>query len=129
QTGWRPIDIDYASVDPTKSCLDKFRIGEVNSTTRPSYTGTPYAGMLNEADGVCDLQEALELTQVNLGSDNGTTDGAKNGAIPTALLADLTNAQELLQMVRGYCYATSTGSDGTGTLLAHPSDATKCNFF
>jgi type IV pilus assembly protein PilY1 len=113
QTGWTPVDIDAPSVEPgTTACVDNFRIGEINSTTegqwasgKPNYTGTPYAGMLPAADGVCDLQEALQLTKVNLGTDNGQTDGVKGGAIPTAFLADKNVARNFVQVIRGYCYA------------------------
>ena len=129
QTGWTPIDFDYDSVDPTKSCLDKFRIGEINSTTRPSYSGPAYAGMLVASDGVCDLHEALEVTNVDLGSDHGTAGGVSGGTIPTALLADVDNAKELVQLVRGFCYATTGHTDGTGSAVRHPAAATDCNYY
>ena len=129
QAGWTPIDFDYPSADPTKGCLDKFRIGEINSSTNPSYAGVPYAGMLPGVDGVCDLQEALEVTTVDLGTDHGTTNGAPGKSIPTAFLNDITNAQEMIQLARGFCYATTTHTDGTGGLVPHPVLPTDCNYF
>ena len=123
QTGWKAVDIDHPSVDPAAGCLDKFHIGEINSTTKPDYTGPPYAGMLPGPDGVCDLQEALELTPVSSlfvdtsgNPDHGTANGVSGGSIPTAFLNDNLNAKEFAQMVRGYCYATDpvTGSFVSG---------------
>ncbi|MFL5428469.1 MAG: hypothetical protein ACJ79M_02540 [Myxococcales bacterium] len=124
QKGWVPVDIDYPSVDPSSGCVDKFHIGEINSTTKPNYAGPKYAGMLPGADGVCDLQETLQLTPVSGlmvdsggSADHGTTNGVSGGSIPTAFLGDLLNAKEMAQMVRGYCYATDAT---TNAFVAHP---------
>lgn len=135
QAGWTPVDFDYDSVDPAKGCPDIFRIGEISNITKPTYPGPPYAGLLPAADGspspdgVCDLQEALEVTTVNLGSDHGTTNGVKGGSIPTAMLNDIDNARALVQLVRGFCYATSTHTDGTGTAVKHPAQPSDCNYY
>jgi type IV pilus assembly protein PilY1 len=123
QTGWAPVDVDYPSVDPSSpTCVDKLHIGEINSTSKPKYSGLPYAGMLPGQDGVCDLQEAFELTKINLGADHGTVEGAPGGPIPTSFLADVTNAKEFTQLVRGFCYAT----DASGNFIARPTPA-QCN--
>lgn len=129
QAGWTPVDFDYPSVDPTKGCVDKFRIGEINSTNQPAYGGPPYAGLLPSPDGVCDLQEALEFTTLNMGTDHGASEGAADGGITAAFLADVTNAQELIQLVRGFCYATVGHTDGTGALIPHPAQPTDCNYY
>ncbi|TMA21253.1 MAG: hypothetical protein E6J85_08030, partial [Deltaproteobacteria bacterium] len=133
QTGWKAVDIDHPSVDPAAGCLDKFHIGEINSTTKPDYTGPPYAGMLPGPDGVCDLQEALELTPVSSlfvdtsgNPDHGTANGVSGGSIPTAFLNDNLNAKEFAQMVRGYCYATDPV---TGSFVSHPAANTVCNAY
>ena len=122
QAGWKPIDFDYPSV-VKGTCLDVFRIGEINGVTKPNYTGPPYAGMLQASDGACDLQEALQLTPISLGIDHGTSEGVPGGSIPTAFnkATEVANAEEMVQMVRGYCYATSTKVDGTGSFVARPN--------
>ena len=131
QTGWMAVDVDYNSVDKTQGCLDAHRIGRVDTSLKPTYTGPAYAGLIPYAggDGVCDLQEALELTKINLGADNGDQEGLPGsgtvsgpGTIPNALKADLINAQEFTQIVRGYCYAT----DASGNFIPHPTSA-QCN--
>ena len=111
QIGWQPVDIDYGSIDPNSpSCLDRYHIGAV---TKPNTTST-YPGMVLGASSngtVCDLQEALELTvtRSDLGSDNGASEDA---AIVNKLQlqSSINNAQWLLQMVRGFCYATDTST-------------------
>jgi type IV pilus assembly protein PilY1 len=84
--------------------------------------------MLPGSDGVCDLQEALQLTNIStqLGSDHGAANGVTGGSIPTAFLADNLNAKEFAQMIRGYCYATDPV---TGAFMQHPSDKTVCNAY
>ena len=126
QTGWTPVDMDYPSVLTSSNCLDVMRIGEVNSISKPNYTGTPYAGMLLQRDGVCDLQEALALTPVPLGVDHGTAEGIPGGLIAAAFNAgsEVINAEELVQIVRGYCYATVGKKDGSGAFQPRP---TFCN--
>jgi hypothetical protein len=127
QKGWQAVDIDYPSVDPSTGCVDKFHIGEINSTTKPNYSGPPYAGMLPGGDGVCDLQEAFELTNITtqIGSDHGTANGVSGGSIPTAFLGDLLNAKEFAQMIRGYCYATKAD----GSFQDHPTSNLVCNAY
>lgn len=123
QTGWTPVDIDYPSVLIGSNCLDVFRIGEINATTKPSYKGPAYPGMLQARDGACDLQEALALTPISLGTDRGTSEGVVGGSIPNSfnVPSEVSNAEQLVQMVRGYCYATSTKVDGTGNFVPRPS--------
>lgn len=123
QTGWTPVDFDYSSVLTGSSCLDVFRIGEINSSTKTAFSGNSYAGMLKGKDGACDLQEALALTKVSLGLDHGTIEGVTGGPIPNAFnaAAEVANAEQLVQIVRGYCYATTTKVDGTGTFVPRPN--------
>ena len=123
QTGWTPVDFDYPSVLTSTPCLDVLRIGEINSVTKPAFTGTKYAGMLKARDGVCDLQEALALTSISLGADHGASEGVPGGTIPASFnaAAEVANAEQLVQMVRGYCYATVSRVDGDGTFVRRPS--------
>ncbi len=140
QTGWTPVDIHANSIGTTTStCLDLLSINQVCgknpdgtsnckpttlagtavAATKPGYTGAPYAGMVPGANGACDLQEALALTitPADLGSDFGSSEqtAIKNKLIDPNAVRD---AQELLMMMRGFCYSTSTGLDGSGTVPA-----------
>ena len=130
QSGWQAVDIDYDSVDPTKGCVDKMRVGRVDSTLKPTFTGINYPGLIpySAGDGVCDLQEAFELTSpLNFGSDNGDQEGRPGpgtgtpavGAIPNAFKADLNNAKYFVQLVRGFCF----GTDSSGNPIKHPTAA------
>lgn len=129
QVGWRPVDIDASSVAYAgSSCtgLDAAHIGPIAANLALNKPG-PYAGMPGGGNTVCDLQEALALTitAADLGRDQGASEQA---AIAAKLKqpSEILKAQELLQMVRGYCYATTTLVDGTGADVPHPSDA-DCN--
>ncbi len=124
QTGWTPVDIDYTAMNT--GCVDNFKISQVcgvgcigsATATKTTYAGAPYAGMVAGADGVCDIQQALQTTPLNLGSDYGFSEQAANVTAQQAAAA-VREAKELLQMVRGYCYITDTHNDGTGNFVAH----------
>ena len=105
QIGWLPVDLDYGSADPLSGCLDLYKIGPVAKGAKT------YAGMVLGGNGVCDLQEALEMTitKADLGTDNGASEQA---AIIAKLQTtqEIYNSQWLVQMVRGFCYATNTAT-------------------
>jgi type IV pilus assembly protein PilY1 len=137
QTGWQPVDIDASSVSYSAakcSGLDSAHIGRIAANPSLNKPG-PYAGMPSGANNVCDLQEALALTitSADLKLDQGA---AEQAAITSKLQqpAEILKAQELLQMVRGYCYSTAPvsgsglGVDGSGANIPHPTD-TQCNKF
>jgi|GEM_PF-2396521 len=128
QSGWTAVDIDYDSVDTGRSCLDKLRVGRVDTSLKPTFRGINYPGLIpfTGGDGVCDLQEALELTApLNFGTDHGDQEGLPGpgtgtpavGAIPNAFKADVNNAKYFVQLVRGFCFAT----DLSGNPIKHPT--------
>src|SRR5262249_58507677 len=77
-------------------------------------------------DGICDLEEAVQYTQLILGNDCGLSEISDNQALLSD--PDTRNAtQQMLQIVRGFCAATATRVDGLGTYpILEPSDA-QCN--
>lgn len=122
QTGWVPIDVDSPSLNVTSpSCTHNLHIGKVGPVGAPTNKPGPYAGMLAPgADPlVCDLEEALgvAITQTDLGTDFGASEQT---AIATKLktTAAINNTKQVLQMVRGFCYA----NDLTGAPLATPTN-------
>jgi type IV pilus assembly protein PilY1 len=129
QVNWQPVDIDAVSVRYSGGrCagLDVAHIGPINANGAINKPG-PYAGMPPGPNNVCDLQEALALTITppDLGIDYGA---AEQAAITSKLqqAGEVLKAQELLQMVRGYCYATVGKTDGVGANIPHPADP-DCN--
>jgi type IV pilus assembly protein PilY1 len=120
QTGWRPVNFDESQITSTSTCVNNFHIGPVTKVTDGGVT--QYAGMVpgNYPNGakVCDLQEALE---VNVPSSALGTDYGDAGAEQTSIAGYLTDqnqinsAIQLVRMVRGYCFSTVNGVDGTTT--------------
>ncbi len=140
QHGWMPVNFDVPQVTPT-TCLDMYHVGNVALDAGLNKPG-PYAGMVqgpntvagaNGQTTVCDLQEALEvnLTATDIGADYGAS-AADQTQIANVLTdpEQLNKAMELVQMVRGYCFATTSGLDSTigdvNAVQAHPTDA-QCN--
>jgi type IV pilus assembly protein PilY1 len=120
QVGWKAqkiaadaINNSYGSA-PNASCVDELKLGEVATPA-----GGSAFGFLKGADGVCDLQEALEVTSLNAGDDYGANELAANKAL---FAADFSTVQRLIQKVRGYCWASN--SDGTPNLT--PSSPSAC---
>src|SRR5437016_840018 len=132
QSGWAPGDFDYTSIQsPLVNCVDKLHVGPVAANTSLNKPG-PYTGMVAGSNGVCDLEEALantlSLTASDFGSDNGASEQA---AIKTKLLSTSVNdavqvTQQLTQLVRGFCFATVGGSDGSGAAVFNPTSS-QCN--
>jgi len=132
QSGWTPVDFDYTSIQsPLVNCVDKLHVGPVAANTSLNKPG-PYTGMVAGSNGVCDLEEALantlSLTASDFGSDNGASEQA---AIKTKLLSTSVNdavqvTQQLTQLVRGFCFATVGGSDGSGAAVFNPTSS-QCN--
>ncbi|WP_141325901.1 hypothetical protein [Myxococcus sp. AB025B] len=126
QVGWKPqnvagtaINANYGS-GPNPHCVDVLKLGEVKNpdgTSRFDFVTTP------TGDGVCDLQQAVQFTEQLAGTDFGQSTAAVN---KTKLANDFNAVAQMLQRVRGFCYATSTGNDGSGSPLLEPSDS-QCN--
>ena len=108
QIGWKPVDVDaVGGLAPSAGCVDGYHIGPV---TRGSIT---YAGMVPGSNDVCDLQESLALSikGADLGSDSGASEQT---AIVNklSLTSEVNLAKWLLQMVRGFCFATDPATGG-----------------
>ena len=132
QSGWTPVDFDYTSIQsPLVNCVDKLHVGPVAANTSLNKPG-PYTGMVAGSNGVCDLEEALANTLVLTASDFGSDNGAsEQAAIKTKLLSTSVNdavqvTQQLTQLVRGFCFATVGGSDGSGAAVFNPTSS-QCN--
>lgn len=123
QMGWVPEAVAGTALNgnnaivPNATCVDVLSFGKAGTT------GSPFFGLKAGADGLCDLQEALEYTPLAAGVDYGATEAAAN---KTSLRTDLPAVQQMLQKVRGYCFATTGQQDGVGTPILTPSDI-QCN--
>lgn len=122
QASWKPVNIGPNSVvTPTGSsvsgCLDIVAQGNLTDAT----DGTTKYGFKPGTDGVCDLQQLMQYTQLNPDSS-----GNMQSADITNLATDLTNVKHMLAMVRGHCYATAGKADGTGTPNYTPANG-DCN--
>ncbi|MBS2025439.1 MAG: hypothetical protein JST92_23820, partial [Deltaproteobacteria bacterium] len=97
QVGWSPESFD-ASTLTSASCVDQYSIVSTSSTVSGAYLGMQG----NSPDGVCALQAALELTL-------GKADVVDSTHNPNDFLvtSELQKAQWMVQMIRGYCYATN----------------------
>jgi type IV pilus assembly protein PilY1 len=115
QLGWVPANIAGTAIGT--GCVDVMKLGTAADGS---------CGMVPGSDGICDLQEALQYTQLNLGTDCGVAEVASN----QALLANsntLNATQQMLQVVRGFCAATTNRMDGpNNTPILAPAD-NQCN--
>jgi type IV pilus assembly protein PilY1 len=119
QLGWTPANVAGTAIGT--GCVDVMKLG---------VTPDGSCGLIPGSDGICDLQETLQYTQLNLGTDCGVAEVSAN----TTLLANPANlnpTQQMLQLVRGYCAATTTRLDGPGTtpILQPTAGVSQCNDF
>ncbi len=112
QLAWVPANIAGTAIGI--GCVDVMKLGVAPDGS---------CGMIPGSDGICDLQEALQFTKLNLGTDCGVAEVAAN---QTSLASALNPTQQLLQLVRGFCAATTGQMDGSGTPILAPTD-TQCN--
>ncbi|QSQ19856.1 hypothetical protein JY651_31820 [Pyxidicoccus parkwayensis] len=124
QVGWKPQKVAGTAINnsygaaPNPNCVDELKLGK--ATARD---GSFVFDFVKGSDGVCDLQQAMQYSPQLAGADFGVTMEPINKA---ALAADFNKVAQLLQRVRGFCFATSTRVDGTGTPVLEPSDS-QCN--
>jgi len=117
QLGWTPAKVAGTAIGV--GCVDVMKLG---------VTPDGSCGLIPGSDGICDLQEAVQSTQMNLGTDCGVTEVLANTTL-LAAAANLSPTQQMLQLVRGYCAATTTRTDGPGTTsILQPADS-QCNDF
>ncbi|MFT3837878.1 MAG: hypothetical protein QM723_12880 [Myxococcaceae bacterium] len=128
QVGWTPEDVDGTKINnsylaiPNPSCVDV-----VGLSSLAIHNGTdPAKGLTIGADGICDLQEAAGAP-LAINPSNGP-----DATNRSAYKVDFPNTQQILQKVRGYCYANSTRTDGdaAATPVLRPSATTspsQCN--
>lgn len=130
QQGWVPIKIHESEVvvptcagtnctSPASGCVDvvQYPYGSVNAKDH----GANVFGLVPGADGICDLQQL-----VNYGPLGPDSSFHLTGADINAIQAQAPKVKQLMSLVRGFCYATSTGVDTTGTAILAPLDA-QCN--
>ncbi len=115
QLGWTPAIISGTSIP--NNCVDVMHLG-----TAPDGS----CQMIPGGDGMCDIEEAVQYAVLNLADDCGNLDAAQNSAILAD--PDTRNAtRQMLQLVRGFCAATTTRFDGFGTTpILEPADS-QCN--
>ncbi|MFZ5443886.1 MAG: hypothetical protein ACOZQL_28030 [Myxococcota bacterium] len=111
QTGWAPETIDGTILDvggvcplDVSRCVDK--MGFAPKVTSPTYDGLESGlRLVIGADGLCDVQQLLNLSKLNGGNDwgAGASDCAPNNI--KRFVEDAPAAAWLLQRVRGYCYS------------------------
>lgn len=124
QVGWEPqnvagtaINANYAQV-PNGNCVDKLMLGQALAKD-----GTPRFDFVPGGDGVCDLQQAVQFSLQLAGPDYGQSTQPLN---KQAHAADFNAVAQMLQRVRGFCFATTTGDDGSGQPVLEPND-NQCN--
>ncbi len=101
QIGWVPEVVSGVALPsncPSSPCVDVVKWANVGGTL----------ALVPGSDGICDLQQALGTTPVDLTS---TLTGACGTANQANLAADLPKAQSMLQTVLGYCFSTTSGVD------------------
>ncbi|MFO0595800.1 MAG: hypothetical protein U0228_10860 [Myxococcaceae bacterium] len=121
QVGWTPETISGMILDRTgacpidvSSCVDV--IGLDARVGAPVYDGLdPGLHIVRGADGLCDIQEVLNVSKINSGNDWGTPANCNPNNIKR-FVDDSPYAAWLYQRVRGYCY---TGGNTNYT----PTDA------
>ncbi|WP_163996187.1 hypothetical protein [Pyxidicoccus caerfyrddinensis] len=124
QVGWKPQAVAGTAINnsygatPNPNCVDELKLGQATAKD-----GSPHFDFVKGSDGVCDLQQAVQFTAQLAGADYGVSTAALNKA---ALTADFNKVAQLLQRVRGFCFATTTRVDGTGQPVLEPSDS-QCN--
>jgi type IV pilus assembly protein PilY1 len=150
QLGWTPVKFDVSEITGG-NCVNNMRIGAYNASAADFTDATgyafphrtkSYAGMVpisSQGDypggSICDLEEAMEVyspTSLNLGGDYGASSASQT--LIYNFLADPDYQQRVsavVNMVRGFCYATATKQAGdssavTGTVNYTPT-ATDCN--
>jgi type IV pilus assembly protein PilY1 len=126
QRGWVPERVEYSRINadfgstPNASCVDVLVYGDY----RDKYSGAQTAGLVRSTsgDGVCDLQQALQLTSFGWLTSNSNSPVTPPGLFQQ-LANDVPDAQQLIQLVRGYCFV----SNASGPVL-EPTDA-QCTDF
>jgi type IV pilus assembly protein PilY1 len=124
QVGWRVQSVagtainDNYGLAPNPRCVDVLKLGQA-----PNKDGTFRFDFVSGADGVCDLQQAVQFTPQLAGNDYGASTETVN---KNALRADFNKVAQMLQRVRGFCFATQGGEDGSGAPILTPGD-NDCN--
>jgi type IV pilus assembly protein PilY1 len=110
QQGLTAIPIDTAQIDgPPPNCVDQLQLGQVIDAKHPA----GYWGFKPGADGQCDLEEIIEFNALNGGADFGASEAAANTAVLN-LTSTHDSADGMIEVVQGYCFSTTGGTDGTG---------------
>ncbi len=123
QHGWVPERIEHTRINadfgtvPNPNCTDVLKYYKYKAKGKDG-TGKiinqDKGGLTRGSDGICDLQQALQLTPVNFDAAFGipASDVAQ-------LEADVPEAQQFVQMVRGFCYFR----DAANNRVMEPTDA------
>lgn len=110
QTGWTPETIDGTILDRggvcplnVSQCVDV--MGFEPKVSAPVYDGLESGlRMVIGADGLCDVQQLLNISKANGGNDWGSGSSDCNPNNIKRFVDDSPYAAWLLQRVRGYCY-------------------------
>ncbi len=122
QANWKPVNVAPASIvapsgTSNAGCVDVVRQANKND----NLDNTSKFGFANGSDGICDLQQLMQYTNLNPDS---------SGVLQTPDITNLTNdvpyVKQILSIVRGHCYATAGKIDGAGTPNYAPAN-TDCN--
>lgn len=116
QKNWVPAPIEASEVDGA-GCVDVLSFGMVNDGKHAPYYGLVPTG----PDTVCDVYQSTQLIPV-VGSVAATP---ANKAL-LALPASRDTVKGMLQVVQGYCFATTAQKDGLGTVTT-PASTSSCN--
>jgi type IV pilus assembly protein PilY1 len=122
QHKWVPEAVNHTQINdnygqvPNANCVDVQAYGKYTDKNN-AVQGSMVAG----SDGICDLQQALQLSRFNW-----DTSSPGNPRVPSGhaaqLRTDVPKTRHLVQMIRGFCYVT----DASGDPIFEPSD-TDCS--
>jgi len=116
QKNWKPAPIQASEVD-SAGCVDVLEYDMVNDGKHTPYYGlTPTAG-----DGVCDVYQSTQLIPV-VGNVAATSANKTLLNLP----ANRDTVKGMLQVVQGYCFATTAKKDGLG-IVTTPASTSNCN--
>lgn len=120
QVGWVPARLEASGLTtssastPNPGCVDVMKFGDYKD--RVSGPNTP--GLVPGADGICDLQQAMQWSNFSW-----TVDASGKHSLPPGHLtqydAEVPTLKQFIQMIRGYCFA----NDALNNPLLTPTDA------
>jgi type IV pilus assembly protein PilY1 len=123
QLGWVPARIEHTQINanftsgqttPNPDCVDVQKYGNF---VGPG--GTNESGLIPGSDGICDLQQALQLTYFAWLYNPGNGQNEVPPGHISTMQTEATRARHFVQLLRGFCYVL----DGAGNPVFEPTDA------